>query len=201
MENRYLHDPDRNNSLAYIQAFGNTVSVMHGRVLPEDAFRDITAKEFRHVNTTWQWSYKDWGEALEKYVAAMNATHVMMNAGLWPNNFHRNAPARDSIFKALDKTGLVGIWRTNTYLTSHELRPSSATADEAMTGLFGENVLNVSWTRGLQTKYYWDDKHFNEPVYRVMNEQLLEMVGHIFPSEYEKQNLTELQESNVTLRL
>jgi len=201
MENRYFHDPHRNNSLAYIQAFGNSHSVMHGRVLPKDAFRDIHEKEFIHVNTSWQWSFSDWGEALEKYVAPMNATHVMMNAGLWPNNFDRNRAARDGILQALERTGLVGIWRTNSYLTSRELRPSSASADEAMVGLFGDNVLNVSWTRGLETKYYWDDKHFLEPVYRVMNEQLLEMIGYDFPPEYEKQSLADLQDSNVTLQL
>jgi hypothetical protein len=61
-----------------------------------------------------------------------------------------------------------------------------------MVGLFGDNVLNVSWTQQLDTKYFWDTKHMLEPAYRVMNEKLLEMTGHEFPSEYKHQNLLEL---------
>lgn len=197
MENRYFHDPIRNNSVAYIQAFGNTASAMHGRVMPQDAFRNIGTREFTHVNSTWQWYYHDWGDAIEHYVAQMNVTHVMMNAGLWPNDFHE--AARESIMNALSKTNLVGIWRTNTYMTSRELRPSSKSADEAMVGMFGDNVLDVSWTRKLQTRFYWDDKHFLEPVYRAMNEELLQLVGYDFPPNYKGQNLTELFESDVIL--
>lgn len=197
MENRYFHDPFLNNSVAYIQAFGNSVSSMHGRVLPQDAFRNISSKKFTHENSTWKWSHKDWGEALEKYVAPMNVTHVLMNAGLWPNDFHENKPARDSIVRALQKTGLVGIWRTNTYNTTRGLRPSEVNADESMVGLFGDNVLNVSWTRRLQTRLYWDKIHFREPVYRVMNERLLEMVGHEFPPNYQKQSLSELYDPDM----
>jgi hypothetical protein len=199
MENRYFHDPSRNNSLAYIQAFGNSNSVLHGRLLPEDAFRNISQWKFKHVNSTWKWSYKDWGEALEKLVAPMNATHVQLNAGLWPNDFSTNKPARDSIVKAIDKTGLVGIWRTNTYLTSRELRESSVETDASMVPLFRDKVLNVSWTQKVDTRFYWDDKHFLEPVYRVMNEELLEMVGHQFPLEYQKQSLSSiLTDSTIT---
>jgi hypothetical protein len=134
----------------------------------------------------------DWGEALEKYVARLAATHVLMNAGYWPHDFDTNKEAHDNIMKALKKTSLVGIWRTNSYLYNQKIRSLAVNADKAMKGLFGNNVLDVSWTYGLDPKYYWDDKHFNEPVYRVMNEELLEMVGHRFPSSYKKQSLEPL---------
>ena len=191
IENRYFYDPERNNTLTYLLGFGNTISGLHGRISPEDAFRDIPA-EYQYVNSTWKWRYMDWGEALEKYVARLAATHVLMNAGYWPHDFDTNKEARDNIVKACQKTGLVGIWRTNSYLYNQEIRPLAVNADEAMKGLFGDNVLDVNWTYGLKSKYYWDDKHFNEPVYRVMNEELLEMVGHRFPSNYEKQSLEPL---------
>jgi hypothetical protein len=199
MENRYFHDPERNNTLTYLQAYGNTISVLHGRISPEEALHNDWT-EFAHVNSTWQWQYSDWGDALERYVTRLKATHVMMNAGMWPNDFYKNKQARDSIVRALKKTGLVGIWRGNTYLVSHEMQPSCAMADGAMTNLFGDNVLNVSWSRELQQKYFWDSKHFREPVYRVMNEELLEMVGHTFSADYEKQNVIDLQEPNATMQ-
>jgi hypothetical protein len=199
MENRYFHDPERNNTLSYLQAFGNIISVLHGRISPEEAFHNDWT-EFAHINSTWQWQFSDWGDALEQYVTRLNATHVMMNVGMWPNDFHENKQARDSIVRALKTTGLVGIWRGNTYLVSHDMQPSCAMADGAMTNLFGEKVLNTSWSRRLQQKYFWDSKHFREPVYRVMNEELLEMVGHTFSAEYEKQNVADLQEPNVTMQ-
>jgi hypothetical protein len=191
IENRYFYDPERNNSLTYLLGFGNTISGLHGRVSPEDAFRDINSTEYQHIDSPSEWRYADWGMALEEYVAPLAATHVLMNAGYWPHDFDTNEQSRDSIVKAFKKTGHVGIWRTNSYLYDHSIRPLAEHADEAMKGLF-DKVLDISWTYELDDRMYWDDKHFNEPVYRVMNEELLEMIGHTFPLEYEKQELEPL---------
>jgi hypothetical protein len=191
IENRYFYDPEMNNTLTYLLGFGNTISGLHGRVSPEDAFRDINSTEYQFINSPYEWRYMDWGMALEKYVAPLAATHVLMNAGYWPHDFDTNEQARDSIVKAFEKTGLVGIWRTNSYLYDQSIRPLAEHADEAMKGLF-DKVLNVNWTYGLDEHMYWDDKHFNEPVYRVINEELLEMIGHTFPPKYQKQELEPL---------
>jgi hypothetical protein len=92
----------------------------------------------------------------------------------------------------------VGIWRTTTYTNRHKLWGGKA--DAVMSNLFGDDhVLDVSWTRQLHRKYYWDIMHFSEPAYRVMNEELLKMVGHQFPSGYQVQNLGELLDPNVSI--
>jgi hypothetical protein len=200
IEDRYFYDPERNNTLTYLLGFGNTISGLHGRVSPKDAFRDINSTEYQYINSPCEWRYTDWGVALEKYVAPLAATHVLMNVGYWPHDLDTNKQARDSIVNALKKTGLVGIWRTNSYLHDHSIRPLAEKADEAMKGLF-DRVLDVSWTYGLDKHMYWDTKHFNEPVYRVMNEELLELLGHMFPPNYQKQDLKPLTRGHFTKEL
>jgi hypothetical protein len=73
-------------------------------------------------------------------------------------------------------------------------------ADEAMKGLF-DKVLDITWTYSLDKHMYWDNKHFKEPVYRVMNEELLEMIGHAFPPKYQKQELEPLTRGHFTKKL
>jgi hypothetical protein len=200
IENRYFYDPERNNTLTYLQGFGNTISGLHGRVSPKDGFRNINSTEYQYINSPYEWRYTDWGVALEKYVPALAATHVLMNVGYWPHDLDTNEQARDSIVNALKKTGLVGIWRTNSYLHDHSIRPLAERADEAMKGLF-DKVLDVNWTSRLHKQMYWDNKHFNEPVYRMMNEELLEMLGHSFPRKYQKQELEPLTREHSVKKL
>ena len=46
---------------------------------------------------------------------------------------------------------------------------------------------NVSWTKDVSELMYWDESHNWEPVYRVMNEDLLEALGFL-PNGYIKFN-------------
>lgn len=199
VENRYFFDPALNNTLVYLQAYGNKRSArLHGRIFPQDAFRDTQLFEYNHRKTDWLWNIKDWGEAIEQYVSRLNATHVLMNAGLWPTDFDRNKDARDSLFQALNKTGLVGIWRTTTFENDHKQYEGGRRTDAVMPRLFGaEHVLDVSWTKQLDEKFYWDRIHFYEPAYRVLNEELLGMIGHEFPRGYEWQDMRELLDTSI----
>lgn len=192
VENRYFFDETNANLLVYLQGFGNTLSGLHGRIAPEDAFREISSFHYNHTKTEWQWEYKDWGEAIEKYVARLNATHVLVNAGLWPNDFGDNEASRTSLAHAFNSTGITGIWKTTTYNKNHGLDHQTQT-DQVMGELLSGSVLDVSWTREVHQQYYWDQVHFLEPIYRTMNEQLLELLGYEFPTGYQRQNLTSLR--------
>lgn len=51
-----------------------------------------------------------------------------------------------------------------------------------------------------QPEVLWDDKHFLDPAYRVKNEELLERVVRVLPSNNAEQNLSQLMELSLTTR-
>ena len=50
------------------------------------------------------------------------------------------------------------------------LLSSSSSSSSSSNG----QILDVSWTVQLESKWWWDKFHFEEPVYRSMNEEVLE---------------------------
>jgi hypothetical protein len=44
---------------------------------------------------------------------------------------------------------------------------------------------DVSWTRRVCREHFYDAFHFREPVYRVLNEQMLDVLG-LLPPGYER---------------
>jgi hypothetical protein len=62
--------------------------------------------------------------------------------------------------------------------------------DAFMCGLLG-NCLDHSWTKGVRSELYWDESHFFEPVYRAMNEEMLEAMGYL-PEGYVKYDRSRL---------
>lgn len=46
-----------------------------------------------------------------------------------------------------------------------------------------QNCYNISWTAYIQPKYLYDQYHFVEPIYRILNEELLQQY-HLLPKQY-----------------
>jgi hypothetical protein len=57
--------------------------------------------------------------------------------------------------------------------------------------------LDISWTKSVKSELYWDSHHYFEPVYRVMNEDMLGTMGYL-PEGYVKFNRTDLIDSDNT---
>ena len=57
--------------------------------------------------------------------------------------------------------------------------------DEYMCKEVMKDCIDLDWTKDIDPKYYWDKHHFNEPVHRVFNEELLDRMGKL-PKDYVK---------------
>jgi hypothetical protein len=199
MENRYFFDDDRDNMVVFLQAFGHTVP-MQGRVPPKTALRNISGCTFVHEWSNYTWSYKDWDDCVKSYISRLvpKPTHAIFNAGAHAHSFAEHGVG-SRLIQALNDTGILGIWKTTSYERPEPVNNNTRTqgrgnkeSEYIMTKLFHPHVLDVGWTSKVRPEFYADLRHFLEPVYRIINEATLEMLGHTFPSMYEKQNMSEV---------
>lgn len=172
--------------------FDHMVEMPVGFRLQSELAKHTNVKESR-----FQWEYLTWGDVLRYHVGELglgNDCAVVLNAGLHPHNFGGNdtesSALRSDLVHALQSIQMEGIWKTTSY-TLHEIRKShhdptvspQSFSDVRMCGLLGR-CLNISWTKQLRTELYFDHLHFFEPVYRVLNEDLLGSLG-VFTGDYQ----------------
>ena len=201
IENRYFYEPSRDNMVVYAQCFFK----MRGREDPAMVMAKVNNRSeyVFHNNKTnnLTWEYSDWADTIKYHAAklAPKPQYALLNGGIWQNAF-RDKDTRERLIRALNETGISGIWRTTTYQRDHSL-PLNAEADPLVQELFrksGHRVLDASWTENLDAAHYWDPLHFLEPVYRVMSEDLLSLIGYEFPSGYERFDKKSLENKNIT---
>jgi hypothetical protein len=180
-ENRYFWDPRFHNSLTYIQAFGNHGS--QGHFFPDEVLLHhpavlSTDSPLKSKLDFWKW---DWPETITQHVAKLQPKpdFVVLNAGLHVND-HQNPLLQNAIVSALKTAGITGIWKTTTYMKNKDVHgtrytPKSKQIDQDMCKLMSQ-CLDLSWTKHLNATSYWDAFHFNEPAYKRMNMQLLDLI-------------------------
>lgn len=82
------------------------------------------------------------------------------------------------------------VWRTTTF--TKKRRGFGLEGDTFMCQRLAKCV-NVSFSQRVRQDLYWDNHHFLEPFYRVMNEEMLEQLGYL-PSNYIRMNLSDILE-------
>lgn len=186
-ERRYYRDDERNNTLVYINLNGNETTEpgrgFYGRFpnsfLPNfDRYRGMMHTEVVHV----AWEFADWPAVVRGHVGrlGLGGSTVVLNAGLHEHDFD-NATARHALVEALEATNLHGMWKTTTP-KRNESRVLSST-DQAFCRDMA--CLNLTWLANIDRRWYFDDYHYIEPVYRLMNEQLLAQLGRL-PLNYDR---------------
>jgi hypothetical protein len=191
-ENRYYHDPKYNNTVTFIHAFGEEISV-HGRLLASDTYTDRwqwSTKEKGLMSPKWskpEWSHDTWKEFITDYVGNMEPkpAFVTLQAGSYKNSFGpKDHDSTQALIDAMKKENLHAFWKTTSYMNTHLLDKEVNEVDQYMCDVL-DSCLDVSWTKGVKKEHYWDAGHFYEPVYRVMNEDMLEVMGYL-PENYTK---------------
>jgi hypothetical protein len=191
-ENRYYHDPIRNNTVTYLQALGSA-HLMRGHWHAEQAIpqlmeyhRTMNQSEIgdtvgpvngRVIPYRWQGT---WIDAIRGHVADLAPAVLIMNAGRWRHPF-LDAPFRDAIVAALQDAGIPRvIWKTTTADRGGKYTDAFNETDAAMCNLL--ECLDTTWTLDVPSTLYVDWCHFLEPVYRLLNEQLLQQLGIAIPT-------------------
>lgn len=176
-ENRYFHDPTRNNTIVYFQAMGNHIPV-RGHFENPPFFQQNRQPHNQSNFTIFQkkepfsWSY-EWPDAILHQVSKIRPSpKLILAAAAWLHDFDK-PDFVTKIIHAVNKTvGMENVlWKTATANRRGQIRDKGKTDRYMCEQLQG--CLNVSgWTSKLSKDYYIDEGHFREPVYRKMNEEL-----------------------------
>ena len=130
-ENRYYHDPTRNITVSYIQAFGSIP--IRGHWEADKAFPLQASKEQQRLDELGGWEKskavappigphfkqypflwtKGWVEMIKEHLSKIAPSYVIMNAGKWKHKFDDPNYA-GQVKKALNDLNMVGIWKTTT---------------------------------------------------------------------------------------
>lgn len=202
IENRYFHDPTHNNTVTYIHAYGDEVA-LQGRLLPNQIYTDRwkwSAKEKGLVGNKWHepdWQYARWHDFVNEYVTKMPQVpdYIVMQAGRFKNTFgpdngqEENAKLlKQSISKSKVKSS---IWQSTAYDINKSIPRDVQDIDSYMCKQM-DLCYEPSFTKNVKKEYLFDEHHFHEPVYRIINEELLEMMRYL-PDGYVKYDKTKIQ--------
>jgi hypothetical protein len=192
-ENRYYHDPVRNNTVTYLQAFGKVHPIRghwraeqaipqlveYHQTMNQSALGDTVGPMLRRVPYRWEGT---WMDAIRGHVADLAPAVLIMNAGRWPHSFF-DASFRDAIVAALQNVSSViprVIWKTTTADRGGKYPDAFNKTDTAMCNLL--ECMDTTWTVDVPRTLNVDWCHFLEPVYRLLNEQLLQQLGIAIPT-------------------
>ena len=175
VENRYFYEPTYDNMLVFFQHMGHSNDYFKGR-------RDVLdiKKESKYMVTgdtaEWQWQRKSWQQMFSETILKLTPkpTHVIVNGGILLDDFHHLDS--NEWHNTFNNSGITTIWRTSIYPKSKKIAENILETDRKMQR-FSTDVLDVSWTEKLTRGDYWSNYFPNDPVYRIMNEELVGMLG------------------------
>eukprot|EP00557_Chaetoceros_sp_GSL56_P010436 CAMPEP_0176481224 /NCGR_PEP_ID=MMETSP0200_2-20121128/2704_1 /TAXON_ID=947934 /ORGANISM="Chaetoceros sp., Strain GSL56" /LENGTH=248 /DNA_ID=CAMNT_0017877411 /DNA_START=699 /DNA_END=1445 /DNA_ORIENTATION=+ len=183
MENRYFHDPLRNNSLSFFQKFGHKFTFKSNwNVSDVHNVHDLITREDQ---LNFQLETEDWPYFIRNFVEKLNPkpTFFVFNEGIHAHRDFTNKKVRRQIVRALRESGMIGVYKTTTKyrlhnITNNNIMETSMIRDYELD--FCKKVdlcLDLSWTWHVPMDYYSDYAHFKEPVYSWQNIQLMELLG------------------------
>lgn len=190
-ENRYYYDPIRNNRVTYIQSFGTAITIRghweskkasqqladYYKYPNESAIGETVGPMIVRVPYLWE---GDWMDAIRGHISELEPALLVMNAGKWAHSFHEEV-FRASIMNALNDTSIPRvIWKKTTANRGGIYKRAWKETDDAMCALI--ECMDTTWTVQVPENLYVDQVHFLEPVYRLLNEQLLKQLGFTIPS-------------------
>jgi hypothetical protein len=182
-EHRYYSDPLYNNTVVYIQVFGHNVTIK-GHLNAQFKQDQYSESLVSGRQNPFVWQEDSWHDLIRNYVARLDPKPNMaiLNAGKWPTEFATNKELGMLLNQSLYEAGIQSLWRTNTYSKNAATTQAILDIDEYMCDVLP--CWNVSWTRHVPEEYYFDKNHFLEPIYRILNEDMLSRLG-VLPEEYE----------------
>ncbi len=168
-ENRRYIDRQANITLSYMMFRGLGVDGTND----SDSFNNPDP-----VQHTVRWNSRIL-PAVEKLTP--RPTVIVMNVGIFP--LHKENPP-EAMIEGMLRLAPTVIWKTTTYALNDtgELLNSRSSKDQLDLSTCrhpGVTCLDASWTGRLDSRHYWDNKHFREPVYTALNDQLCDILDGV----------------------
>ncbi len=196
-ENRYYHDPIRNNTLVFFQSYGEVIPIRghYGDPVQATFDRGSLGGVYENPlqdNFPFNWSLS-WIDVIQQQVTPLRASYLVINAGLWNHGFYNDAFVDDFLLaiQVLESESTTRtIWKTTTPYYDGDY--GNLFIDLKMCQKL-DGCLNITpWLLEISTDYYVDSCHYVEPIYRAMNEQLLlsTLGGVRMPKDYQALNVS-----------
>lgn len=170
-EHRRYFDPTWNVSVTYLMFRGfyiegsNDTNSLHA-----PAPRSVTAPKWSH-------SIKDY---LTVYFKPRHVDYMVANVGFF--GFHESVKPAEFISWCQGLSERV-VWKTTTYgqfETPTKKIPDRGRmdiVDAEMCGTKHVHCMDTSWTSKVDQELdFWDSRHFNEPVYSILNDQMMDVL-------------------------
>ena len=177
-ENRYYADPTNNVYLTFIQKWGHVDA--RGHLDPKVVYDEGTSAYSLELSSNAEplWVF-NWTELIRNHIAKLHPkpNYLILNAGLWKNNFHDIAHLQN-IRQALEDVNIVGIYKT-TSRQRDDRNPSPFENDLKACQVFQYCFEITNFTGSLTKDSYWDRTHLLADANRKLNEMLLEFLTHV----------------------
>ncbi len=188
IENRYFRDEERNNTVTYLQKFGDdfmrsswnvsdiythkssslssSSSSKHGPLI-------TTRADFKPIH------FFKWIQTIEEFVCKMEPkpSVFIFNEGIWANNDLVHVTLQGDIVEALRKCNVLSMFKTTTKSRGDTDR-NFAKYEERLCNQT-DYCLDLTWTGMVPREMYWDRVHFIPPLYSYMNLELLSLLSSI----------------------
>ena len=173
-ENRYFYDHARNNSVVYLQKFGNIPFQSHWQPgsnvnMPHPPRNGVLLDKEQDIVGPPVFT-GGWVEILSDFVPKLEPkpTHIVLNSGLWgPGGFDKKEQMAD-VLTTLQQNGMKGIYKTTTRKSAKELEWYEKYLCRHMTA-----CLDMTFTSDIEAEPTWDKNHFYHRTYEKANKMLL----------------------------
>lgn len=178
VENRYFYDPERNNSVVYLQKFGSS-QTFHSdwnvneieKLQANHPNQFLDSKELNYV-----FDSKNWSDIIDNYVCQLKPkpSVFLLNEGFWAVADLEDASTRKEIIDSLKRCGIQSMYKT----TTKPKRDNSTDIREYERDLcqMSDYCFDMSWTGMIPSDMYEDEAHFIPMPYNWFNILLLDML-------------------------
>mmetsp|Transcript_30406 Transcript_30406/g.61890 ORF Transcript_30406/g.61890 Transcript_30406/m.61890 type:complete len:354 (+) Transcript_30406:76-1137(+) len=173
IENRYFHDSRNNNTVTYLQKFGEVPFKTSWNVSDIYHHHELV-KNIENVSFVQHFG---WLDTVKKFVCKMSPkpSHFIFNSGLWTDSDLSDLDVQFDIVRALRDCDIISIYKTTTMTKNHQM---GGIEDRERLCKLTNICLNVSWTGSfIPPDKYWDNAHFYPPIYSMLNIHLLSLLA------------------------
>lgn len=178
-ENHYYHDDSHNITVTFISFVGNPVAFSHGHIFASEV-NDVAVTERYPLtyHTEDKWKFDSLSKLVSDYVAHFptKPSAIILNCGRWDVHL-TDVEVSEIVFSAFEVVDLF-IWKSTTFASGDDAakRANFDRVDNYFRAFDVVSIMDTSWTKNLDDGHRWDAMHFREPVYSVLNIQLLDLL-------------------------